>query len=97
MSGNNEKTLKQAIEDLLRTYRLDDKMREAKVKTFWEKRLGTLISKNTRELKIRDGILIAFIESPVIRNEILMGKSALIDDINKELGEEWIRDIRIFA
>jgi hypothetical protein len=73
-------------------YKIDDKLKEARIKAAWTEVLGHL-AKPTDELYVRNWILFAKISSSVIRNELSMMRSALLRRLNEEAEEEVITDI----
>lgn len=95
MSEHNEKSLKQSIEALLKTYHLDDGIREAKVKEFWNAEMGKMILKHTVELKLRNRVLHVSLNSSVVRQELDMARTQLMQRINEFLGEQWVTAIQL--
>lgn len=91
----NETTLKDAIQQLLKAYRLDSGVKEARVISVWDRLMGPMISSRTKEIRIRDGVLFLRIDSPPLREELKYGKSRIIKLINDEAGTEIIRDVVI--
>lgn len=85
--------LKEAIEEVLKLYRLDDKMHEAKVIQAWEKVVGAMIVKHTERLNIRDRILFVKVNSSAVRNELLYVRKKLLVSLNREAGGNVIDDI----
>ncbi len=93
MSAHNEKTIKQAIDEMLRAYHLDDGMREAKVKEAWQKLMGKIILKHTIELRLKNHVLHVKLNSSVVRHELSMERTKIIEQINTEIKEAWVKDI----
>jgi hypothetical protein len=85
--------LKEAIEEVLKLYRLDDKMHEAKVIQAWEKVVGAMIVKHTERLNIRDRILFVKVNSSAVRNELLYVRKKILISLNREAGGNVIDDI----
>lgn len=95
MSGHNEKSLKQSIEALLKAYHLDDGMREAKVKEYWNTQMGKIIVKHTIGLQIRNHVLHVTLNSSVVRQELSDSRAQLIAQINEYIHENWLKDIQL--
>ncbi len=95
MSGHNQKTIKEAIAELLKSYHLDDGMREAKVKEIWNKEMGKVILKHTVDIYLRNHVLHVRLNSSVVRQELSMMKTSVINNINEQLGEAWISDLNL--
>jgi len=93
MRNSNEVTLKQAIEELLKTYRLDNKLLEVKLLTSWERQMGPMISRLTREIYINNKVLYVKLDSSVLREELSYGKQKIVDMLNKAAGKVVIEDV----
>lgn len=95
MSEHNEKSLKQSIAALLKAYHLDDGIRETRVKEYWNTQMGKVIQKHTISLSLRNRILHVQLNSSVVRHELSMARTQLIQQINEALGEAWITGIEL--
>ena len=93
MSRNNDKTIKEAINDLLDSYRLRKKFDETALIAAWPELMGTAISNRTKQLYISDRKLFLRIESSVIKNELLMMQSQIIKRLNEKAGHDVIASI----
>lgn len=93
MSRNNDKTIKEAINDLLDSYRLRKKFDETALIAAWPELMGTAIANRTKQLYISDKKLFLRVESSVIKNELLMMKSQIIKRLNEKAGHEVILSI----
>ncbi|MEI6748417.1 MAG: DUF721 domain-containing protein [Bacteroidales bacterium] len=91
---SNEITLKEAIEGLLISYKLADKLDETRIVASWENVVGKLIARHTENLYVKSRILFVKLDSAALRNEMAMAKSKLIVSLNKNSGKEVIDDIR---
>lgn len=90
---SNETSLGDAIAKILKAYRLDGKLREIDVLSKWDELMGRAVSLRTRNIYIKNRILYLEIDSSVMRDELLNGKSIIIQRINREAGFEMIRDV----
>lgn len=93
MSKGNEHTLKEAIEAMLKAYRLDGKLNETRLIANWEKVMGPAIQKYTRNIYVRNRILYVELASAVLREELSYGKSKIVRSLNEETGGEIIDDV----
>lgn len=93
MKKSNEQTLKEVIQSLLETYRLNKGMQESRVITSWDKIAGNFVAKNTEKLYIRNNTLFIRLNSPALKNELAFEKTRLIQAINKSVDQEVITDI----
>jgi predicted nucleic acid-binding Zn ribbon protein len=93
ISRNNDKTIKEAINDLLDSYRLRKKFDETALIAAWPELMGTAIANRTKQLYINHKKLFVRVESSVIKNELLMMKSQIINRLNEKAGHEVILSI----
>ena len=89
----NGKPLKDAIDDLLKAYRLDGDIKKQKFYSEWEDIVGTPIARRTDSLKLQGKTLYLKLNSSVMREEILSIKALFIKKINDYMGEEWVTNI----
>lgn len=93
MSKHNEHSLKDAIDLLLKTYRLDDKLAEKRLISAWEEVMGKMIAKHTTDLSINNKRLFVTLDSSALRNELAMAKTKIVKMMNDVVGKEVITEI----
>lgn len=93
MSKHNEYTLKEAIEQLLKAYKLDDKLAERKLIASWKQVMGPMIAKHTTDLYIKHKQLFVTLDSAALRNELLLAKTKIVKLLNDEAGCEVITEV----
>ncbi len=93
MNSFNQKSLGESIKDFLKTYRLEEKLTEARITVSWEKVMGYHIAKYTRKVTLRKKVLYVELTSSVMRNELMMAREKIIGMINKEIGEGIIEEV----
>ncbi|HLN19712.1 MAG TPA: DUF721 domain-containing protein [Bacteroidales bacterium] len=86
-------SLSEAISDFIRENNLGGKLNEVSVINSWEDIVGKAISSRTSKIYIKDHVLYVYLNSSVVRNELLMLRQALKEKINGKVGEELIKDI----
>ncbi|MES2589571.1 MAG: DUF721 domain-containing protein [Bacteroidota bacterium] len=89
----NSTTLGDAIDKIMKAYRLDGKIKEIDVLSKWEEMMGRAVFMRTKNISIKNGILHLQLDSSVMRDELLNGKSVIIQRVNQTAGYEMIRDI----
>lgn len=90
---SNEQSIGEAIREFLEHYRLGNKLDEVNLIHQWEEVAGPLVSRYTKNLFIRNGILYVTVESAALRNELNMLRSKIIEALNKKAGKEIILKI----
>ena len=93
MRRNKTLTIREVLNDLIAEYRIGGKLREASVINLWSEVTGKAISSRTSKIYIRDGVLHVYLTSSVVKNELMMLREALRERLNKDAGEEVIREI----
>ncbi len=93
MSDKDDNTLKKVIEQLMKSYRWEDKLDAVRVRESWERVVGKIFAKHTTRLFMKDKVLYVSLDSSVLRNELHMARSKIVEAINKELGGSVIEDI----
>jgi hypothetical protein len=93
MRKTNDKSLKEAIEQMLNVYKIKRRFDETGIVAAWPKIVGTSVANRTKELFIRDKKLFLRIESSVIKNELLIIRSQIIDKINDEAKTVLVEEV----
>ena len=91
--NNNQRTIKQAIDELLRTYRIDGKMAELKLIGSWEKIMGVMIAKHTTDIFIRNKHLFVKLDSAALRQELSFSKERIVKMLNDAAGGQIIEQV----
>lgn len=82
-----------ALKDYIREMNLGAKLNEAGVINSWEETVGKAISSRTTKIYIKDHVLYVYLNSSVVRGELLMLRQALKEKLNQKSGSEVIKDI----
>ena len=93
MRKTNDKSLKEAIDQMLQVYKIKKRFDETAVVAHWAQLVGKPVANRTRELFIRDKKLFVRIESSVIKNELLLMRTQIIDKINEEAESVVVEEI----
>lgn len=89
----NNQTIKDVMEELINTYRIGDKLSQARVISLWDSVVGKMIARDTTHLYIKDRILYVKLNSPALRQELGYAREKLIKSLNKAAGSDVIDDI----
>ena len=91
---NKEVTpLKEAIDKLLKVYKIDHKMAEIDLQKEWKEMMGETIARKTKSLELRKRVLVIHIESSVLRHELSFAKEKLKESLNRKLKKRVIDEI----
>ena len=95
MKKKNDLSLQEAMQDMLREYKLTPQLNETRVKMLWEKLMGKTISTYTSNIQVRKNVLYLTILSAPLKHELSYGKEQIRTLLNDELGEEVIKEVVI--
>jgi predicted nucleic acid-binding Zn ribbon protein len=84
MRKTNDKTLKEAIAQMLQVYKIKRRYDETGIIASWPLFVGKSVANRTKEIFIHDKKLFLRIESSVIKNELKMMRTQIMDKINNE-------------
>jgi predicted nucleic acid-binding Zn ribbon protein len=93
MRKANDKSLKEAIEQMLNVYKIKRRYDETAIVSLWPDLVGKSVANRTKELFIKDKKLFLRIESSVIKNELVMMRNQIIQKINDDAKTELVADI----
>ncbi len=93
MRRTNDKSLKEAIEQMMQVYKIKRKFDETGIIAAWPELVGKSVANRTKELFIHDKKLFLRIESSVIKNQLVLMRTQIIEKINTEAKSVLIEDI----
>ncbi|MEY3343626.1 MAG: hypothetical protein RL090_1310 [Bacteroidota bacterium] len=95
MRNHHESPLGDIVKQFTEEYRLKDKLNQVEVVRIWGLCMGPVISKNTRDIKFKDGTLQIRIASAPLKQELEFRKKEIITRLNDEMGAELVLDVII--
>ena len=93
MRKTNQQSIGEVLQEFLKQNSLDKKLHHADIIGKWEDIVGKLFAKHTRNIYFIENKLILEIDSPSVRNELLMQRSTIMEKINKLAGEALVSEI----
>lgn len=81
------------MEQMLQVYKLRRRFDETSLIAAWPELMGTAIANRTKEIFIKDKKLFLRVESSVIKNELVMMRSQIIEKMNERAGGQVIEEI----
>ena len=93
MNRTNDKTLKEALEQMLKAYKLKHKYDETHAVSSWEEVVGKAVANRTKEIYISNKKLFVRIESSVVKNQLVMMRSQIIDSLNEKAANTVVEEI----
>lgn len=95
MRKKNDATFGEALQEMLREYKLKSRLDETKVQILWAKLMGKTIATYTTNIAVRKKVLYLTIVSAPLKQELSYAKDKIVKLINEEMGEEYIREVVI--
>ena len=92
---NNEQTVDKLFKSLLIQNGIWQKYLEQKIINNWKDIVGDKIAKSTTRLEIVGRKLFLSVDSSILRSELLMLKTNILDLVNFKAGEKIIDDVII--
>ena len=93
MGKTNDKPLKEALQEMLKAFRLETKFRQKKLISSWEKIMGPAVAHRTTQLQFRDNKLFVYLNSASLREELFSSREKIKDLLNEEAGAEIVEEI----
>jgi len=93
MSKTNDKPLKEALQDMLKEFHLDQKFRQKKLVSAWEQIMGPAVAHRTTQLQFRDKKLFVYLNSASLREELFSERDKIKALLNEEAGAEIVEEI----
>lgn len=90
---NKATPVSELVDKIMKAYGLDGKMLELQVVNAWPELMGGAIAHRTTQIYIKNKTLFLTIDSSVMREELLIGKSIIIQRINQYAKREIITDV----
>lgn len=93
MRRQTTSTIGDAISLWIDEMKLRQKVDESRLIAAWESMVGPFIASKTNNIYIKDRTLFVFIDSSVVRNELLLAKGKLLVELNAAAGGNVISNI----
>lgn len=93
MRKRNTESLREVINQVLKTNHLDKKLNEKHLIDAWPKVLGENINMYTSELIIKNRVLYVTLTSSVLRHDLFLSREEIKLSLNRVVGAELIKDI----
>lgn len=89
-----EQTLKDVLQEMIDgSGKMKVKLHQTKINTVWPQLMGTTIANYTKEIKLYNNKLFLTINSAPLKQELSYSKHKIINMLNEELGEEYIKEV----
>jgi predicted nucleic acid-binding Zn ribbon protein len=91
--SNNPEPIGKILTKNLRNLGLERRLKEENVVLNWSRLVGERIASKANPLKVKDSILFVSVENASWRNELFFMKRKIIEELNRSVKGNVIRDI----
>ena len=95
MKYNKAEHVTDLLRQFLRSEGLETPLNEHRIISAWPEVVGHTVAVHTHKLEIHNQTLYAEIDTPVIRQELMMRRSQLVELLNQKAGARTIVDIHL--
>ncbi len=90
---NSSQTIGEVLGEFTKKPELKDGFSKIKLMEAWPKVVGSAVVKHTTKIYFNKGFLNVYLSSSIVRNELLMRKDKIKEQLNNEIGRKFIYDI----
>lgn len=92
---SNEQSISEAIRYMIKDLGIEEKMLEEETIAHWHQFMGDWIEKYTDKVYVKNRVLFVKINSDSLRNELIYGRSKIIQHINESLKQDFLKEVII--
>lgn len=93
MKRHNSQSIGEIISQFIAQNKLGQKLDETQIMQLWPRVAGEIIGSYTQSLYVHNRTLYVQLSSAVLRNELMMLRSELLQKLNAEIGHQVIDNI----
>jgi len=97
MANANSLSITDALVDFLRESGLEQSVLDVQVEQAWPKVMGETVTKLTRSIEVKDGMLIVHVNSAALKAQLFENRFELVRKLNEAVGAPAIKDCRILG
>ena len=90
-------SISDALVDYLRESGLEQSVLDMQIAQVWPRVMGETVTKLTRSIEMRDGMLIVHVNSAALKAQLFENRFELVKKLNEAVGANAIRDCRILG
>ena len=90
-------SISDALVDYLRESGLEQSVLDMQIEQVWPRVMGETVTKLTRSIEMRDGMLIVHVNSAALKAQLVENRFELVKKLNEAVGANAIRDCRILG
>ena len=90
-------SISDALVDYLRESGQEQSVLDMQIEQVWPRVMGETVTKLTRSIEMRDGMLIVHVNSAALKAQLFENRFELVRKLNEAVGANAIRDCRILG
>ena len=91
----NSKSLRDVIGVLFKNKGLQEGMDRSEIRSVWNDLMGSMISKHTSSIDLKNGKLIIVLDSSTLRQELSFGRQKMMEVLNDHFGKRVVKEIEL--
>ena len=95
--NSNSSSLTDALVSYLRESGLEQSVLEVQVEEVWPQVMGDIVTKLTRSVEVKDGMLIVRVNSAALKTQLFENRFELVRKLNEAVGADVIKNCRILG
>ena len=97
MAPANTLSITDALVEYLRESGLEQSVLDVQIEEIWPQVMGETITKLTRSIEVKDGMLIVHVNSAALKAQLFENRFELVRKLNEAVGAPAIKDCRILG
>jgi len=93
MKRTEAKSIAEIIGDFMQQEDIEDAVLEHKALQMWHQVVGNVVNRMTTERYVENGVITVKISSAALRNDLMLTRTSLIDQLNQLVGKPVIKEI----
>ena len=89
----NDQKIGEIIGSLMQDPKYKPKLYQKKIEQTWQDMMGVWVGRETRSIRVKDGVLTLRISSSALREELHFMREKIKERINAMLGENFIQEV----
>ena len=90
---NDNSPLSEALKDFIQKNKLQHGIDKVNAREAWVNLMGNGVNNYTTAIELRNETLYVSLSSSILREELSLGKSKILDMLNEELGKNLVKKI----
>ncbi len=96
MRKDQEQSLAEVLKQIIEKNRLTNGLQEAEIIRLWPEIMGSGVAHYTKSVHFSKGILKVYLNSSILREELMFGRKKIIAMYNEALNGNYIQSVLLF-